>query len=157
MKSAKKTGLGKKLQVSGDFCLEQSCFFWIVLAARCFLIFFFLNHMQSCHEKFIIKLYLFFFPVGAKLKKMTIPNFIIWNKKSIPISWHMHFRRGSMKWRCKQSGVPKLRRECSFSKETIDSNTFGNFFKWKFSKNVNTNGNQNIIITSHAMKSNWPC
>ena len=38
MKSAKKTGLGKKLQVSGDFCLEQSCFFWIVLAARCSLL-----------------------------------------------------------------------------------------------------------------------
>ena len=148
-----------------EICNAFSSSFWGFLSrtkllflnrARCFLISFFWT-IQSCHEKFIIKLYLFFFPVGAKLKKMTIPNFIIWNKKSIPISWHMHFRRGSMKWRCKQSGVPKLRRECSFSKETIDSNTFGNFFKWKFSKNVNTNGNQNIIITSHAMKSNWPC
>ena len=27
LKSAKKIGLGKQLQVSGDFCLEQICFF----------------------------------------------------------------------------------------------------------------------------------
>ena len=34
LKSVKQDGLGKQFQVSGDFCLEQNSFLWIVTYTR---------------------------------------------------------------------------------------------------------------------------